>query len=281
VSARKRKPSAKAAALLGIDIETTAKSPSIKRRSSSRSKTPSKAVKAVNEWKPKNPPVLNCSPPGYTPGWATENLFLCPANIDYLLADAIVPWLYMIGVNTPNKITVLNCVLRAYIIYLLLGGSYVLVTVLLPVTQVRAANTCMLCPLCSPLSVVVSLPPHSLQILDCADGQCARRYSLGSEFGAWLDHFTDEMFGWVFAFSVFYLIHLERGVYSPHFISILMVFAVLGVGGKATFEAKESGRKFKDFEFKHILGMYEEYYMTYIYIALMTIYVQTGAFPSA
>ncbi|GMI35867.1 hypothetical protein TrCOL_g530 [Triparma columacea] len=253
VSARKRKPSAKAAALLGIDIETTAKSPSIKRRSSSRSKTPSKAVKAVKEWKSKNPPVLNCSPPGYTPGWATENLFLCPANIDYLLADAIVPWLYMIGVNTPNKITVLNCVLRAYIIYLLLGGSYVLVTVLLPVTQ----------------------------ILDCADGQCARRYSLGSEFGAWLDHFTDEMFGWVFAFSVFYLIHLEKGVYSPHFISIVMVFAVLGVGGKATFEAKESGRKFKDFEFKHILGMYEEYYMTYIYIALMTIYVQTGAFPSA
>ena len=104
---------------------------------------------------------------------------------------------------------------------------------------------------------------------------------MGSEFGAWLDHFTDEMFGYVFASSVFYLIHLEKGVWSPHFISIVVVFAILGVGGKATFEAKESGMKLKDFEFKHTLGMYEEFYMTYIYIILMTSYVQAGAFPAA
>ena len=75
---------------------------------------------------------------------------------------------------------------------------------------------------------------------------------MGSEFGAWLDHFTDEMFGYVFASSVFYLIHLEKCVWSPHFISIVVVFAILGVGGKATFEANESEMQRKDFEFKHM-----------------------------
>ena len=139
-SRRNRQSSAKAAALLGVDLETT------KRRSRSRVKTPSSTKAAKDVWKPKNPPVLNCSPPGFKPGWATTNFFLCPANLDYLLADAIVPWLYVVGVNTPNKITILNCFLRAFVTYLLWGGSYFWVTALLPLTQV----------------------------LDCADGQCAR-----------------------------------------------------------------------------------------------------------
>lgn len=102
---------------------------------------------------------------------------------------------------------------------------------------------------------------------------------MGSEYGAWLDHFTDEIFGYAFAFVSFYLIHVEIGCQSIHFVSLVVILAIMGVGGKATFDAKENGRKYKDYKFTHLLGMYEEYYMTYIYIFLMVTYVEAGAFP--
>ena len=100
------------------------------------------------------PACLNCTPQDFVP--FTGNLLLIPANMDYYVADALVPILHAVGVNTPNKVTYLNCVLRAVIIYLMFSVRwYSLVTVLLIVSQ----------------------------ILDCADGQYARRYKLGSDWG--------------------------------------------------------------------------------------------------
>jgi len=136
---RTPKPSAKAAAMLGIDMNEATRP--VKMRSSSRgnSKSATKRKKSSGkaEWKPKVPPILNCAPSGWKPNFVTSNFLLCPANFDYWVADAIVPPLYAIGVDTPNKITCLNCVLRAFIIWLLLTYQYLWVTILLPWTQVR------------------------------------------------------------------------------------------------------------------------------------------------
>ena len=128
-------------------------------------------------------------------------------------------------------------------------------------------------------NVVEQIDAPPLQVLDCADGQCARRYGLGSEFGAWLDHTTDEWFGYCFAVAVISLIAVEHGPASVPVAAIVAVLAVMGVGGKSTFDVKHSRIPWQDFKWNHKLGMYQELYMTYIYCVLMGGFYAAGWLP--
>ena len=195
------------------------------------------------EWKGKRPACLNCTPAGFEP-W-TANLVLIPANGDYVVADAMVVPLYRLGVNTPNKITGLNCVVRALLcVAFLAGHRYGLVTALLLVTQ----------------------------WLDCADGQCARRFRLGSEFGAWLDHTTDSIFGLCFALSALYLVGGHNGVGSPATLFLVGFFVVLGAVGRGAIDAKEANRHWKDYGLLARLGVYQELYMCVLALWAMFCY---------
>ncbi|GMH56461.1 hypothetical protein TrLO_g5965 [Triparma laevis f. longispina] len=233
-----------------------------KKAAKSPSKTPTKkAAKSpatkkaapCAKYKPKSPPILNCTPDGYTPTPLISNMILCPGNLDYFFADLIVPPMYAIGLNTPNKITIFNCVVRVYLVVgaLYTDRNYALATSLLFIQQ----------------------------ILDCADGQCARRYGLGSEFGAWLDHITDEIFGYMYAGTFIYMIGTHNGWYSVPLYIICVVLAIMGLGGKSTFEAKDTYIKFKDYKWNHVLGMYQEFYMSYIYIVIMGLFTLKGWLP--
>ncbi|GMH59506.1 hypothetical protein TrVE_jg5467 [Triparma verrucosa] len=259
-TSRGRSPAKKSPASGKSKASTPKKSPASKspsRSTRSKSKTPTKkapASKATKkEYKTKYPPILNCTPDGYTPSPLISNMILCSGNLDYFFADLLVPPLYAVGLNTPNKITIFNCVVRLYLIAgaLWTSQNYAL-TALLLVSQ---------------------------QVLDCADGQCARRYGLGSEFGAWLDHITDEIFGYAYAATFIYMIYGRNGAWSVPMYVIVTVLAIMGVGGKSTFEAKDTNIKFKDFKWNHVLGMYQEFYMTYIYLVMMSLYVFMGWLP--
>ena len=59
--------------------------------------------------------------------------------------------------------------------------------------------------------LVVTILCILAQVLDCADGQMARRYSMGSPLGAWFDHSSDEMFGVGFTIVIGRLIYLHNG----------------------------------------------------------------------
>ena len=139
----------------------------------------SKEAEAEMRFRKTSPPCLNGSAPGFVPGFFSRNLLLCPANWEYGLADILVPFFYKIGIDTPNKVTLLNCVVvRLTCLYWLSyagdeehGGQGRWIYWLL----------CLFMPM--------------QQMVDCADGQMARRYGLGSDFGAWLDHTTDYVFG--------------------------------------------------------------------------------------
>jgi phosphatidylglycerophosphate synthase len=172
--------------------------------------------------------------------------------MDYLLADMITPPLYAIGIDTPNKVTFLNCaVVRAMSVYLLLFGG-------IPGYWAQ----------------IILLPIH--QILDCADGQMARRYGLGSEFGAWLDHFTDNVYGLFFSLSMVYKISLVHGAWSMPFNLALSTLVIMCFFGNQGVEAKEAGTHYSKMTMLQKIGMHQELYMTYIYISIMTVFITMG-----
>lgn len=202
-------------------------------------------------WKRKSPACLNCTPIGFVPGTGPLR-YICGANFDYFFADVIVTPLRAIGIDTPNKITYLNCVVRIYCIYLFYCLHHY--------------------PAVAPILVLT-------QVLDCADGQCARRYGLGSTFGAWLDHTTDMIFGFALAFSGLKLIHESIGVFTVGWWTYLAIMITMGVLGRAAIEAKEAGKSYTNFNVVEVAGMYQELYMSQLYIFLVFAFSSTGCFP--
>jgi len=205
--------------------------------------------KSSSQYKSPWPPCLSCTPKGYKP-W-TESLILCPGNMDYFLADIIVPPLYSIGF-TPNGVTCLNCVNRGICLYFFVAlHSYSLTTILLILNQV----------------------------LDCADGQMARRYEMGSSFGAWFDHTTDTVFGVLFALSVFFLISSEHGWMSWQNFIFAVIISSIGLCGRATMDAKERSLHFRKYNLIQVVGMYQELYMSLVYPVMLACFYFAGFLP--
>ena len=97
-------------------------------------------------------PMLNMAPKGFVPGRITKSFLMCPGNLEYYLADKIIPFFHAAGFS-PNHVTLLNCFwVRIPSIYLFLQGDYVMFVFLLLMQQV----------------------------LDCADGQLARKFRWSS-----------------------------------------------------------------------------------------------------
>ena len=111
-------------------------------------------------------PMLTMAPKGFKPGPITKSFVMCPGNLEYYLADKLVPYFHAAGLS-PNHVTLLNCILlRMPSIYLFLQGDYVMFIIFL----------------------------LGQQVLDCADGQLARRHNCGSnsrarpvEFANWTE----------------------------------------------------------------------------------------------
>ena len=217
--------------------------------------TKAEEAAAEKRRKPKNPPCLNCTADGYKPNFITSSFILNPGNVDYRLADIITPYMYKIGIDTPNKVTMLNCVaVRALSVYLMMGGSVF-----------------------GYWAQLILLPMH--QVLDCADGQMARRYGLGSEFGEWLDHTTDNVYGLFFMLSMGYRLYLaypEEGVTSGPMLLFAVIILTMAFFGNIGIQAKVAGVHYDKMTTLQKVGMHQELYMTYIYIAMMSLFITTG-----
>ena len=144
-----------------------------------------RVVSLEKDFVPLSPACLNCTPDGFKPGPIMSFFPMTAANFDYWLADKMIFPFYNMGLNTPNKITLFNSFVRVYLTWNMYAvHNYPLVIALLIFAQV----------------------------LDCADGQMARRYKMGSEFGAWFDHFSDELFGYYFATTLCYIFYQAHGL---------------------------------------------------------------------
>ena len=169
--------------------------------------------------------------------------------MEYLLEDMITPFLYAMGVDTPNKVTMLNfCVVRTASVYVVLFGGVAgmwLQFVLMPLTQV----------------------------LDAADGQMARRYGLGSEFGASLDHLTDNVFGVCWAGSGLYRIYIAQGLSTP-FVIFSVTLLIIGFFGNSAMVANEASTHYSKMSTVQKIGMHQELYMTYVFF-VSALYVTT------
>merc|ERR1712176_1145193 len=102
---------------------------------------------------------------GFPNTYWTSSLVLCPSNMEYRIADELVPIFFELGFS-PNGIVFLTCCVRVLCIRVYLAQNYNMVALLLSVVQV----------------------------LDAADGQLARAYGMESKFGGILDHAADTVF---------------------------------------------------------------------------------------
>ena len=187
----------------------------------------------------KSPPMLNMAPLGFKPGFITSSFYLCPGNMEYWFADELAPRVHALGIS-PNAVTVINCLfVRLPSLYLLIHGYF------LPFIIALLAN----------------------QVLDCLDGQIARRYKCGTEFGAWLDHTTDSVYFVSVALLTLYVIEAEQGL-SKTFFVIFLISLLVGVLGFYSIRVKEEGKHWSTLTFVETMGSVQEWYVCYIYIAI-------------
>jgi phosphatidylglycerophosphate synthase len=217
-----------------------------------------KELEAAQRFKVKKPPCLNGCAEGYKPGWLTSNLILCPANWEYALADWIVPRFYAIGIDTPNKVTLLNCVtlrLASFLVIFFSGDVSGVV-----------GNWLYWClPILLPLQ----------QMIDCADGQMARRYGLGSEFGAWLDHVTDNAFGVIMGSQLVYKTFMYNDTLWPCFLMCIPLVSIVTFGNY-WIQAEEFHITWPNMNALHKTGMYQMMFLSYVYSFTMIIFLLKG-----
>eukprot|EP00980_Cylindrotheca_fusiformis_P008583 scaffold1823_cov108-Cylindrotheca_fusiformis.AAC.4 len=209
-----------------------------------------KELEAAKLFKVKTPACLNGCAEGFEPNWLTGNLILCPANWEYALADAIVPVLYRIGVDTPNKVTLLNCVtvrLSAILCMYYGGWLYWCLVVLLPLQQ----------------------------MVDCADGQMARRYRLGSEFGAWFDHITDNIFGILIGIMLLYAVYFNNDSILP-FIIMCLPLLQIAILGNFWIQAEEAGLPWQKMSLLNKMGMFNMLFLSYLYVTVLVSFLTLG-----
>ena len=195
------------------------------------------------------PPVLSCTPIGYVP-W-TNNFFLMGSNLEYWLADLSLPFFRQLKFG-PNDITTVNGVFRILICYVFVVHRWYVFTC---------------------VAVCAS------QVLDCADGQMARRYHCGTEWGAWYDHVTDSLFGVCFMVCYMYNLSIRCGWVSlPILYSIVCSLFVI-VAGTFDMRAKHRRLSWEEYQLGHRIGMYTECYMSWIFIGVLLIPYIFDLFP--
>jgi phosphatidylglycerophosphate synthase len=204
----------------------------------------------------KTPPCLNGCADGFVPNWITGNLILCPANWEYAVSDIIVPHLYRIGVDTPNKVTLMNCLTMRLgsILCMYFGGSLGL------------GQWLYWC-------LIVLLPLQ--QMIDCTDGQMARRYGLGSEFGAWFDHITDNVFGYIIGIIFLYKVFVYNDSIFP-FIILWWPLLQIAIFGNFWIQAEERRLTYQKMTFLQKLGMFQMLFLSYYYMAVVAIFLKMG-----
>lgn len=215
-----------------------------------------KESEAAKRFKVKTPACLNGCADGFEPNWITGNLILCPSNWEYALADVIVPHLYAIGIDTPNKVTLMNCLTMRLLALCCMyyGGSS-------GMGQWLYWCLCFLLPL--------------QQMVDCADGQMARRYGLGSEFGAWFDHITDNLFGVIIGIVFLYKVYINNDSILP-FIILWEPLLQIGVLGNFWIQAEEAGLTYQKMTFFNKLGMFNMLFLSYFYVAVVVAFLTLG-----
>ena len=195
------------------------------------------------------PPVLSCTPKGYVP-W-TNHFFLMGSNLEYWIANMSLPFFRHLNFS-PNDITTMNCIFRLFICYIFIAYRwYTLVCV----------GVCM------------------SQVLDCADGQMARRYHCGSEWGAWYDHTTDCLFGLCFTACYMYNVSLQCGWISLPMFYVVVGSLMLSMAGTCDIWAKHQCLTWQEYRFHHRVGMYVECYMSWIFCVMFFVSASYDIFP--
>lgn len=160
-----------------------------------------------------------------------------PVWLEYLIAGKIGEAAYALGLK-PNHITYFNLVFRSAFCYHLLVH---------------------------PERLWLNIPWIIMQqIFDDVDGLMARRYKMGSEFGAWLDITCDNIFG-TLLISVIIAVHIRN-------INFLMQAVVLGTlvvcgteaWSKKSKKVSSSLDEVRCYTFNEILGAWMEEWMSCI-----------------
>jgi len=198
---------------------------------------------------PKNPPMLNMAPDGFEPGPITRSYILCPGNVEYYFADLLAPVLYNLGMS-PNAVTLMNCfMVRIPSIYIFVYyRNFQLFLALLLFSG----------------------------ILDCTDGQIARRYKCGSTFGAKLDHVSDNIYACAVTAAALHNIYIHYGLVSPEFGLVITSALMLCLVGQNTIRVKEDSICWKDLTRLQTLGVLQEWYLFYVYIILFEYLIMTN-----
>ena len=192
------------------------------------------------------PPCTPTLPRGFDKnGYLVNSMFL-GSNVDYWAANMLVPLLMAVGLDTPNKVTYFNFIVpRCASIAIAVAHGYRMV---------------------GPLGMGLAVPLLFLagQILDAADGQMARRHKLGSEFGQWLDHFTDTLFGGVIALATFVPVIYQHGFYSWAGFCLAVFSVLFFPPAAANLHAKETDIPYCEYSSMARLGLQLELWMSYI-----------------
>lgn len=197
--------------------------------------------------------MLNMAPEGFEPGKITRSYILCPGNLEYYFADLLAPILYGLGLS-PNAVTLLNCFcVRIPSLYVFIYREEYQFFVFLLVLS---------------------------GILDCTDGQIARRYKCGSVFGAKLDHVSDNIYACCVTAAALYNIYIHHGVASVQFAGVAITASLLCLLGQNTIIVKEDSICWKDLTALQTLGVIQEWYLLYIYIILFEALIFTNAIQS-
>lgn len=193
--------------------------------------------------------MLNMAPSGFEPGPITRSYILCPGNLEYYFADLLAPILYELGL-TPNAVTLMNCfIVRIPSIYIFVYyRNFQLFLALLLFSG----------------------------ILDCTDGQIARRYKCGSVFGAKLDHVSDNIYAVTVVIAALHNIYIHYGVVSPEFVMVVAVSLFLCLLGQNTIRVKEDAICWKDLTKLQTLGVLQEWYIFYLHIIIFEYLIMTN-----
>lgn len=202
------------------------------------------------------PPYIESVSPGFKATWITSSTILCPAVAEHRVSyHFIVPYLYSCGIDTPNKVTLLNffTVRLAVLFCSIYGGG----------DHGRGWYWALI--------ILLSLQ----MLLDSADGQMARQYGLGSEFGAWLDIATDNIFGLCFMCIGIYKLALANDSYWPAIIFTLLL-AKIGFLRNIFVAARNEKLHWHQMNILHRLGTYQMLYFSYYDILIVTTYLCLG-----
>jgi len=192
--------------------------------------------------------MLNMAPQGFEPGPITRSFMLCPGNWEYYFADLLAPILYDLGMS-PNGVTLLNCfIFRVTALYMLMYLKWFHVFIVVHIIS---------------------------GIIDCTDGQIARRYSCGSAFGAKLDHVTDNIYATCVCLGTMRNVAINYGTGSRQFVIALVMSITMALLGNNAMMVKERGIQWKDLNILQTSGVIQEWYMLYISIIIFELLIAT------